>query len=175
MQALDLLKPAETALGERNRALFAVWQHAAAGRAAPRREDITMKMLRHLTQWMWLAEVLDDGLDFRFRLVGDGLVQFFGVNHTGEHIGSLHGNPFFRNVSAALHHCRQQAMPFVYGPTPSRYVGKEHWEYEFLLLPLSQDGNCISCLIGTMDVWPLGTYHGQDTQPAPVPSVCEPQ
>lgn len=171
MKALEILKPAAQAVGERNRALYAIWHGVAAGRVAPRRDEITMKMLRQLTQWLWLVEIIDNGQDFRFRLIGDGVVQFFSANHTGAKLGDNLDNPFFRNIALALNHCLRVAKPLVYGPAPSGYAGKEHWEYEFLLLPLSQDGGEITCLFGTMDLWPLGTNHNLEHRVAANPSV----
>jgi hypothetical protein len=158
MRAQMPLKSADQLVGEKNRALLAIWQDAAGGRAAPRREDITLARLRGLSACIWIADVVDDGKDFRFRLIGDRIQQFYGLNFGGQYLSALPDRTFAGKLSALQMQCVAAAGPVAYGPAPSSYTDKSHFEVEAILLPLSDDGSRITALIGLIEFWPRGTH-----------------
>lgn len=156
MKALPVLKHAVDATGERTQALHAIWLRVAGDRKAPRRVDITLRDTGKLTSWVVLFDVLGSSTDFRIRLTGDGLVRFFDANFAGRRLSTLKERPFFHTTFHALAHCAQHCDPVVVGPMVSNFENKEHWSSEFIFLPLSDDGETVTGVIGTMDLWQAG-------------------
>lgn len=153
-------KPADKAAGEKTRAVFAIWQSLKGARLAPRREDVTLSHTRTLTSSLWFVDVVDGGKDYRFRLGGEDIVHFLGGRYSGELLSKLPDNLFFQRVRKALSYCVEQRKPVSLGPVASVYPGKEHWEMEVAVLPLSDDGENVTCIMGTMQLWPRGTMTG---------------
>lgn len=152
------LKAADSLVGERNRLLYQIWKEKAADRFAPRRADITLSLVRALTPWLWMNDVMDNGGDFRLRLAGDGVNQFLGGTFTGHLLSEQPSSVFIERMKRVLRHGVDYKVPVALGPIPSGHTGKEHWEMELIALPLSEDGVAVNCLMGTLELWPLGTY-----------------
>jgi hypothetical protein len=113
--------------------------------------------VRNLAPWLWAVDVIDDGADFRFRLAGDNIAQFLEGLHAGMLLSELPQSPFYERLRQTLAHCVEHKQPVAVGPIRSGYEGKEHWEMEAVVLPLSEDGKIINCLMGAMELWPVGT------------------
>jgi hypothetical protein len=145
------LKPATSVAGQINNALLAIWQRIRANRIAPTREEITLGMVRGLSSHFWLIDVIDGGADFRFRLTGDRIVQFLDNNPTGKLLSQLKDGTFRQRMMAAFSHSVQTRQPVAIGPAPLDYIGKDYWEIEAVVLPLSQDGETVTCLMGTVE------------------------
>jgi hypothetical protein len=152
------LKAADSVVGERNRSLHEIWKLTAGGRFAPRRAEITLPLVRALTPWLWMVDVLDRESDFRIRLAGDGVNQFLGGAFTGQPLSRLPHSVFIDRLRRALRHGVDHKVPVALGPIPSGHTGKEHWEMELIALPLSENDATVNCLMGTIELWPLGTY-----------------
>ena len=134
--------------------VFEIWTEIAAGRVAPTREEIDPRKLRGLLPWTWMADVIDEGRDIRFRVAGERIVEFVGRRYTGEHLSAHEHRPFFARVKRLFSHCIATRKPVVLGPTRSIMEGREYLQLEILALPLSQDGESITGLFGAMEVWP---------------------
>jgi hypothetical protein len=66
------------------------WESKRAGRAMPARRDLDPVLeIPKLLQWVVLVDVLRDPLDFRFRLIGTGIVDKSRSNHTGKLFSEL--------------------------------------------------------------------------------------
>lgn len=150
-------KSADACLGEKPRALFAIWQSLKGERLAPKREDVTLSQTRTLTSALWFIDVVEGGNDYCFRLGGEEIVRFLGGRHSGVKLSELASNPFFEAMKRTLDFCVEHRKPVSLGPMASGYPGKEHWEMEVVALPLSEDGAAITCVMGTMQLWPRGT------------------
>lgn len=156
MDAHSHVKSADALLGERGRALYAVWRQRAGERLAPSRADLTPSVLRRLLPWIWTADVIDGGRDFQLRIAGDRCVQFLGDHVTRKRLSQLPQSAFFIVLKTLFAHCSSEARPLALGPMPSAHVGKEHWEIEIAALPLSDDGKTVSGLIGVIELWSPG-------------------
>ena len=157
MNRHTVLKGPDAIVGDKSRALHAIWQKLTGDRLAPRREEVTLFLVRNLTPWLWTIDVIDDGADFRFRLTGDRIIQFLGECHAGLSLSELPKSPFTERLRHTLAHCVEHRRPVAVGPVQSGYEGKEHWEMEAVVLPLSEDGETINCLMGAIELWPVGT------------------
>ena len=155
-------KPAGEIVGEKARVIHALWEKVRDSRIAPKRKEITLSLVRDVTPWMWIIDVVDDGADFRFRLAGDRIVQFLGYRNFGVLLSELPASPFYDAMGRILTQCFEAKEPLALGPVRSNHPGKEHWEVEIVVLPLSEDGERISALFGTMELWPLGTNSGEN-------------
>ncbi len=151
------LKPAESAVGEKSRALHALWRELKGDRMAPKREEITLGHVRALSPWIWTIDVVDDGADFRFRMAGDRIIQFLGKRFAGSLLSGVPESPFFERMKRTLTHCVENKQPAAVGPVRSDYEDTDHWEIEALALPLSEDGDKVTGFVGAMEIWPLGT------------------
>ena len=157
----SLFKPADALVGDKARAMHALWEKLRGSRLAPKREEITLAKVRTLAPWMWIIDVVEDGADFRFRQAGDRVVQFLGAGRPGFLLSKLSAGPFADLMGRTLNHCVEVKRPVALGPARSIYAGKEHWETETVVLPLSEDGEKVTALLGTMEYWPLGTKSGE--------------
>lgn len=151
-------KHAEEVVGSSAKTLHYIWRTVTGDRLAPVHDEINLGLVRTLTPWLWIIEAVDGGSDFRFRLAGDRVIDFYGEHLSGSLLSVRSHLPFFRQLRAHLLHCIDIKMPFAVGPEPSELPGKEHLEIELLVLPLSDDGTSISHVTGVLEAWRLGTH-----------------
>jgi hypothetical protein len=154
---MEFLKEADAIVGEKARALYDIWRQCAGERVAPRRADITLSRVRALTPWMWTVDAIDGGSDFRFRLAGHEANLFLGAAVTGLPLSRVAASRFTAQLQAALSRGVVRRTPVALGPMRSDHAGKEHWEVELVALPLSEDGQTVTALVGALQLWPLGT------------------
>lgn len=139
-------------------AALAVWSEAAAGRFGPARDEITPARLRGVTASTFMIDVVDGGADFRFRFAGDRVIQFMGRRLAGSLLSEFAGTPFFDGMQRFFHGCVAGKRPIATGPSRATYPGKEHFEMEVLVLPLTADGVKVTGLFGAFDTWQAGTH-----------------
>jgi len=123
---------------------LAYWEGKRAGRRMPARRDLDPVLeVPHLLPWIILADVLRDPLDFRYRLIGSGVVDRSRRNYTGKRFSEL---PDLRPGS----HLWQQRATVVETGTPLRgeppYVGWTPSVHRVgvIHLPLSDDGETVN-------------------------------
>lgn len=133
------------------RALLSVWQSARNGRAAPRRADITLSMVRKLTQWLWVLHADGDTGEFRFRLIGDGIVRTIGHNDTGKVLSQIRDSEMANGLRAICRTAATQGTPAHFGPTMIAMSEGRSCLVELFALPLSETGEKITGIIGTME------------------------
>ena len=150
-------KSADHLVSEKLVGALDAWKRVAAGRLAPRREEITPALLRSVLPSIWMIDVIDGGKDFRFRFAGDRVIQFMGRRYAGELLSDHIDVPFFQRMKAILSECVSRKAPVAAGPLRSNLRGKDFLEMEVVVMPLSEDGEAVSCLFGAMDVRGLGT------------------
>jgi hypothetical protein len=150
-------KSADHLVSERLVGVLDAWKRTASGRMAPKREEITPSLLRTALPWIWMMDVLDGGKDFRFRIAGERVIEFMGRRHAGELLSDNLDNPFFQRMRAILAECHLRKKPVAAGPIRSNLKGKEFFEMEIVVMPLSEDGQHVTTLFGAMDLRGLTT------------------
>jgi hypothetical protein len=66
------------------------WENKRAGRRMPARRDLDPVFeIPTLLRWIILVDVLRDPLDFRYRLIGSGVVDRSRRNYTGKLFSEL--------------------------------------------------------------------------------------
>src|SRR5258707_4581777 len=63
--------------------LRAYWEQKRGDRAMPSRADISPVQLKDHLGWVMMLDVLPGARDFRFRLIGTLVTQYFFVDNTG--------------------------------------------------------------------------------------------
>lgn len=150
-------KTAEQLVSERLVGVLDAWKRMSDGRMAPKREEITPSLLRAALPWIWMIDVIDGGKDFRFRIAGERIIQFMGRRYAGELLSENLDNPFFQRMRGILIECTNHKKPVAVGPIRSNLKGKEFFEMEIVVMPLSEDGQHVTTLFGAMDLRGLPT------------------
>ena len=152
-----LFKSPAGSAGQKSRAIFQLWSELARGRIAPKREELSLGVVRGLAAWFWMVDVIDRGADFRFRITGDQVARLYGHRLRGMLLSECPAIPFFENARRLFACCVETRAPLAFGPSQSEYPGKEHLEVEVVALPLSDDGTHVNCIAGTVETWQIGT------------------
>ncbi|MBK1667432.1 hypothetical protein CKO28_05230 [Rhodovibrio sodomensis] len=133
----------------RLRAFHAYWRGLAPAGAVPayRGFDV-VHVPRDLLAFLLLLEVLDGGADFRYRVVGTGVVDAIGRDFTGETVSEYRHRHEPPGVADGYRRvCSLQAPDLYQGTLES--VGKGFIRYERLALPFADDsgrvGHVLAC------------------------------
>lgn len=127
------------------------WQRTRRGRAMPGRMDIAPADMKAHLPHILLVDVVGDGEDFRYRLVGSQLQRYFDGNPTGKLMSktlAVFGAETVRDTLDAYR------LAVVRG-TPVRVRGagaiyRQDLKYfDALLTPLSDDGTQVNMIFGT--------------------------
>ena len=124
-------------------ALLGYWDALRAGRPIPARSDVDpIDLKRHLPRLI-LAEVLYEPLRFRLRIVGAELEDKLGRQMTGT-ILTDEMPMFFKPYAACANGVRatREFLSFDFGG------GEPAGTFERILLPLSEDGETVSGILG---------------------------
>lgn len=134
-------------------ALVDYWCAQRGAKAMPARGDIDPLHLRRHLPRLILADVLEDPLRFRFRVVGTELEQRLGYTITGTEMTA--DSPVFYAPYAACAREKRAAREFAsfdFG------TGRQPGTFERLLLPLSEDGQRVSMILGEAIYTNLATH-----------------
>ncbi|MBL6940309.1 MAG: PAS domain-containing protein [Alphaproteobacteria bacterium] len=143
-------------ISDKLKAIYALWHELKGEAVGPKRGQITPARLRTTMPWTFIMEVA--GSDFRFSFAGDRVVQFMGKAHAGIKLSALLGTPFYDGMSRFFAGAVATKGPMRAGPLRASLPGKEHLEIEVMVLPVSEDGEHISALLGAFETWQAGTY-----------------
>lgn len=132
------------------------WQRRRGQRAMPGRLDILpFDMKPHLPSIL-LADVVDGGRDFRYRLVGSHLQRYFDGNPTGklmsESLGVFGPDTVNRTLDVYRGVVARRAPLRASGA--GAFFAQEPKHFDALLTPLSDDGATVNMIFGTFQfVW----------------------
>ncbi len=121
--------------------LYEYWNSKRGDRTMPSRHDIVPADLKQHLSWVLLADVLPEMKDFRYRLVGGLVADYFKIAGT---------NRTLRAIFAPFGEATMKTTLFIYrtvarGHVPVRLIGQAKWDgksleaYETVYLPLSDD------------------------------------
>jgi hypothetical protein len=139
------------------RELLAYWELKRAGRIAPRRADIDpMDLSSHLPN-LFMLDVLDGGVDFRYRMIGKTLIDVAGFDSTGMLLSEIYtARPDVHDKLA------ERFMLVVTTRRPVFTRGRIYWmperSYERFAggsVPLSDDGFNVNIILSELLLfWP---------------------
>ncbi|MGO8919618.1 MAG: PAS domain-containing protein [Stellaceae bacterium] len=142
--ANDLAAPADPILVR----LFNYWESKRAGRLMPSRADINPTELRGLVNHVMLYDVVEPGSLFRIRLVGQAIVDFVGVNHTGKMTTETLPPDAAKRLVEILTSVVTNRSPRFRAGYAYWHVAKSFRKFEACFLPLSPDGQTVDKIIG---------------------------
>jgi hypothetical protein len=125
------------------------WEQKRGTRAMPSRADISPSQLRDHLGWVQMLEVLPGGRDFRYRLIGTLVTQYFSADATGKTVMEAFAENGEMIAKAVNRIFRKVARDKVV----MRTVGNANWlvegmeEFEAIYLPLSEDGVNVSHIL----------------------------
>ena len=135
---------------------FSYWESKRAGRKMPARRDFDPLLeVPYMTPWIVLTDVLHDPLDFRFRLIGSGVVDRSRANHTGKLFSEMPrfgpGNYLWTPRAEVV----ETGMPLRSEPP---YVGRARGVRSVadIHLPLSEDDSTVNMIFSVV------TFHTSD-------------
>lgn len=132
------------------------WVTLAAGRLAPTRREISPAKFKDVLPSIFLIDVINGAEDFRFSLGGDRLVRFLSERFgPGALLSSTKGSEFYERCTRVFRHCVTARKPIAVGPAKAALPGREFMQIETLVMPLSDDGQNVTGILGAIYVVPL--------------------
>ncbi|MEO3430817.1 PAS domain-containing protein [Pelagibius sp. CAU 1746] len=129
------------------RELFDYWLaiHPEAG--LPGRQHLDPMDIPRLLPNIWMLDVKQDPLCFRFRLVGTEIVRFTGRDATGLCLAEVY--PDYKATEAYRVHCAcaRSGEPAYRRSGVLSNPGRRHIEAERLYLPLAENGERVDILL----------------------------
>ena len=141
--ANDLLADIRTPMLRR---LHAYWEERRRGRTMPARRDLDPTEFKFALGHVLLIDVHYDPLRFRFRLHGAELAMRAGYDMTGKTVEDL---PHPENRAVFVNRCHdlvRSCEPFAL--RSERVLDGRNMRYEVVWLPLSEDGERVTMLLG---------------------------
>lgn len=129
--------------------LHSYWRQKCGAALLPRRADIAPDEIRDLLPYIMIVDVERDPLRFRYRLVGTKVVEYNGVEFTGRYLGDI-GWPEEPDLIDSYTKVVQTRRP-VFGVLAWEQVSGAIGRCEFARLPLSEDGELVSQILGMED------------------------
>lgn len=129
--------------------LHKYWNDKRGDRAMPSRSEIAPSELRQHLNWVFLADVLPDMADFRYRLVGGLVEQYFGTSGANMTLREVFARFGEATLKTTLYIYRKAAKAQV----PVRLIGQSKWDgdkleaFETVYLPLSDDGETTNMIL----------------------------
>ena len=125
------------------------WDNSRGEKELPSRTDILPIPLPRVLPWIALADVIDDGAEYRFRLCGTGITDILAREMRGETPAALPGRPEQR-VRLTAEYCLAMQAPIRGCATECSIPGQDFQGSEIACLPLSNDGKVIDMLISVI-------------------------
>jgi hypothetical protein len=125
------------------------WEQKRGGRALPSRADIKPSELKHHLGWIVIVDVLPGAADFRYRLVGSLITEYFGIEATGKTVREVWAPNGEGGVEGSLAVFRyvveKKVVLRAFGDDDWNTIGLEN--FDCLYLPLSNDGERVNVIL----------------------------
>lgn len=129
--------------------MHAYWTNLRSGRAMPARADIKPTDFKSYLDSLAMVDVIDGGDEFRYRLVGTALTQYFFVDPTGK--TTVEAWP--PKVTDIAERVRTNLRAVVRLRRPVHIWGTLEWPsfgrepFDALYLPFSDDGQTVTTIL----------------------------
>lgn len=130
-------------------AVYAYWKQKRGQRPMPTRADILPSELREHLGWIVMVDVTPGFEEFRYRLVGTLVNQYFLADATGKTIREAFSAyaPNVASAVTAVHRKAARDKVVVRSHGASDWMGGGFEEFDALYLPLSDDGDTCNMLL----------------------------
>lgn len=124
------------------------WQGLRGDRAMPRRDEIDPVELRPWLPYVSIVEIHDDPFRVRYRVVGTEVARIIGEDFSNRWLDETGWSADSIFVNRLIYQKVADTRQPLYGLSVLDYAGREDWIFEWVLLPLSNDGvrvtHCLS-------------------------------
>jgi hypothetical protein len=147
------------------------WERKRAGRAMPARADIRPAEMKEHLGWIVLLDALPDLADFRYRMIGSRVAQYFLTDSTGKTISEAFAPYGEAAVSAVLAVHRKSARDrvAVRSHGGAGWLGRSFLDFDSLYLPLSDDGVTVNMVLSAFTFDQAALLKAR--QPLPRPQI----
>jgi hypothetical protein len=127
------------------------WNEKRGTRAMPSRADIKASEMREHLGWMMLVEALPDFSEFRYKLMGTLVAQYFLGDSTGKTVAEAFENASrpevtAKAVRAMFRKCaREQIIIHCFGD--AGWIGRGYESFDCICLPLSDNGETVNMIL----------------------------
>jgi hypothetical protein len=133
--------------------IHSYWQSKRHGRRMPSRADIVpAELTLHLPQIL-LADVLDGGRDFRYRLLGTSLTHYFPQRATGktftDALSAFGAATVAGTIAVYRSIVNERQAALIKGP--GEYYHQDAKTFEAVLMPLSDDDFNVTMIFGAFE------------------------
>jgi hypothetical protein len=126
------------------------WAGKRRGERLPGREDIDPLEMKDHLGWIVLADVLPGMADFRYRLIGTRISQYFLQDCTGKTLTETFsplGPVAVKAILACYRKVARDRVPLrLFGS--AGWLGKDFLDFDNILLPLARDGVNVDMILG---------------------------
>lgn len=129
----------------------AYWKEKRAGRTMPSRADIRPAELKDNLGWLVLLDVLEGGADFRYRLLGTLVTQYFLREATGKTVTEAFAPETpnaDRNAVLSVFRWVAAEKRIFSGSYPAGTLGPRAEAFHAIYMPLSDDGTTCNVIMG---------------------------
>lgn len=132
-----------------NRFALDYWQAKRGARLMPARSDLDPAEITTILPHVVLYDVRQEPLDFRYRLIGTKMDEYFLGHYTGLWMSEI---PHQKSPSRIWASCRRVVTERAPLSSDIPYIGKnkEFLTTEDLIMPLSDDGETVDMLFVTV-------------------------
>ena len=136
----------------RNSAVFSHWVQARHDKEMPTRKEIDPHLIKAELPYVYIAEVMhdDDGVWFKFRLLGSNLVRNLKLQGSDHVLLDLQIGGWEEEWRKNLLFAVKMKMPVVDEATIKTETGHD-LNIEHLALPVSEDGVAVNRVFGAID------------------------
>jgi hypothetical protein len=129
--------------------LHRYWNAKRGTRTMPSRADVKASELKEHLGWIMIMEVLPDCVDFRYKLIGTLVTQYFLGDSTGLTVTEAFAkekNSSGKAVAAMFRKCaRDRCVVRSFGD--AGWIGQGFEKFDCLSLPLSDDGEMVNMIL----------------------------
>jgi hypothetical protein len=137
-------------------AIHNYWESKLRGRRMPSRADIVPAELKAELPHILLADVLEDGQDFRYRVLGTRLTRYFPERATGktftDALAPFGAATVAGTISVYRSIVREREPVLIKGP--GEYYHQDAKTFEAVLMPLSDDELRVTMIFGAFEFEP---------------------
>jgi hypothetical protein len=129
--------------------LLRYWNEKRGDRAMPSRADIRPSELKEHLGWVMLVEALPDLSDFRYRLVGTLVTQYFLEDGTGKTVTEIFGardDGVAQGIRFLFGACARDAI-VIHGFGDADWMAPGYEKFDCICLPLSDDGKIVNMIL----------------------------
>lgn len=128
--------------------LEAHWRRLRDGRQMPRRDEIDPVDLARWLPYISIMELHYDPFRVRYRVVGTEVARIMGEDFSNRWLDETGWTPQGIALNRFLYEKVAASGQPLYGLSTASFAGRQDWVFEWVLLPLSNDGvrvtHCLS-------------------------------